>query len=526
MRRIAFLVITALCGLALSSSASAQEPYSPLVPRGKLRLDARGFYTSYSDLLGIEGSSGDGTASLANPFSGPAGTRVFPFLSVTESAVNSILDDRYTLSLGSMAAAMEKSTAVVPLALDVGVFDWLTVGVLVPLVGNETDFSLYFTADSAYANAGFGPALDNAVLVTAFLNDLKSSIGAYDAYREATCQMDPNSTECGGATDLLGSALRFESSLTFLYDQMFAPLSGSPAGVALQARLAELTAAFEVAGLTGPATMPLATTTLTAEDIQALVADPTHGIAASYHLGRWRSTWRLGDVELRADARVVDTGQPDAASRIVAGAGATVRVPTGSQDDPANFLDSGSGDGQWDVELRGWMNGHWRRGFGLWADVRYGLQAGGATQRRVFDPGHTFAPASSLATLDWNPGDYQRIELTPWLRISDGLTAMAGYRFFRKGEDSFSVQTGDEIDPAPSAPLDPAILVPGTGFSASHLLLGMVYNRSAAEYKGIAGDPLEIRVVFRQVVGGSGGAVPRETSLEVGFRLFYSIWGG
>lgn len=516
-----FLFIAALCGFAPSSATSAQEPYSPLVPRGSIRLDARGFYSSFSHLLGVEAGTGGRTARLSDAFSGIAGARTFPFLGAAESSVNEILEDPYTLSLGSMVAAMEKNTAMVPLAVDVGVFDWLTVGVSVPLVGSETEFSLFFGAEAA--NAGFSPTFDNEVLVTGFMNQLQGSIVAYDGYREVTCQTDPDSPECTGAIQVLRDARSFESALALLYGEMFVPLSSSSAGAALQARLADLNLAFEAAGLGGPAALPLAAAALTTEDFQRLVTDPRYGIAASYPLGTWRSAWRLGDVEVRADARLAETGEPGATTRITAGAGATVRLPTGSRDDPANFLDVGSGDGQWDVELRGWMNGRWTRGLGLWADLRYGVQIGGTTERRVFDPDITFAPASSQTMLDWNPGDYQRIELTPWLRISDGLTGLAGFSFFRKGEDSFSVREGD---PAAAPPADPSILVPGTGVSASQVLLGMVYNRAAGEYEGIAGDPLEIRAVYRRVVGGSGGAVPRETSLEVGFRVFRSIWGG
>lgn len=510
----------------MSSAASGQEAYTPLVPRGKIRLDARGIYSSFHELLGVESDPAGGAPALGDAFSGIVGSRLFPFLGPSESVVNSILDEHWDLSLGSISAAMEKGTASVPLAIDVGVFDWLTVGAVVPLVGNETEFTLHFAADSAFANAGFSPARDRGVLVASFLNDLGTSISGYGDYRDAACLMDPDSPECGGATQVLGAARAFENALVLLYEEMFAPLQGSRAGEALQARLDELGAAFAEAGLTGPAAVPLATAPLTVEDLQTLVTDPLYGIEASHPLAGWRSPWRLGDLEVRADARLAETGDRGTTPRIVAGAGATVRLPTGSHDDPANFLDSGSGDGQWDVELRGWMNGHWPRGLGLWADLRYGLQASGTTERRVFDQGVTFAPAASRASLAWNPGDYQRLELAPWLRLADGLTVLTGYRFFRKGEDSFSIRAGDAPEDVSSTPGDPVLLVPGTGFSASHVLLGMVYNRSAAESDGIAGYPLEIRAVFRQAVGGSGGAVPRETSFEVGFRLFYGIWGG
>ena len=509
--------VAALCTLAASTVAVAQEPYSPLVPRGTLRLDARGLYASYAD------------ERLTSALSGPAGTGVFPFLARTESVVRSMTGEPWTLTLGTMQTVAERGSAKVPIALDVGVFDWLTVGALVPLAGSDAEFSLHFSADSAAANAGFNPVLDAEVTVTIFMNGLQRAIADYGAYREATCEMDPSSPECAGATRILRDASDFEASASLLYAEMFAPMTGSAAGEALQARLAALGEAFGAAGVTFPATIPLSTTPVTYEDLQSFVTDPRYGIASSHGLAKWRSVWQLGDVELRADARLAQAGGPASSYRVDAGAGALVRLPTGSQGDPANFLDAGSGDAQWDVELRGWMNGRWPRGFGLWADLRYGIQIGGGSERRVFDPAAPFAPLSTRAQLDWNPGDYQIVELSPWFRISEGLSALAGYRLFRKGEDSFALRPRVDDDagtPTPATPPDPSILVPGSGYSASHLLLGMVYNRSAAGRDGAPAAPLEIRVVFRQVVGGSSGAVPREASLEVGFRLFRRIWGG
>jgi len=53
-----------------------------------------------------------------------------------------------------------------------------------------------------------------------------------------------------------------------------------------------------------------------------------------------------------------------------------------------------------------------------------------------------------------------------------------------------------------------------------------VYNRGAqVGDDGVAGNPLEVRVMYRRTVGGSGG-MPVSESLEVGFRFFVGIWGG
>ena len=517
MRRIAFPAIAALFVLAASAAAAAQEPYSPLVPRGTLRLDARGVYASHPDVR------------LEDALSGPAGTGVFPFLARTESVVSEMIGEPWALTLGSLRTVAERGSATVPIALDVGVFDWLTVGAMVPLAGSDTEFTLHFSADSAAANAGFNPALDREVLVTIFMNGLQSAISDYGGYRDGACETDPSSSECTRATSVLEEARAFEGSAALLYGETFAPLEGSPAGEALRARLSALAEAFAAAGVAAPPAIPLSDTPVTHEDLLSFVTDPRYGIASSQGLAKWRSVWQLGDVEVRADARLADAGGEMSPYRIVAGAGALLRLPTGSQDDPANFLDTPSGDAQWDVELRGWMNGVWPRGFGLWADLRYGVQIGGVSERRVFDPSAPFAPLFTQAELDWDPGDYQLVELSPWYRISAGLSALAGYRFFRKAEDSFALRPAAETDPAATpataTPPDPSILVPGTGYSSGHLLLGMVYNRAAADRGGTPGAPLEIRVVYRRVTAGSSPEVPREASLEVGFRFFRRFWG-
>ncbi len=506
---------------------SAQEPYSPLAPRGSVRLGLLGQYSSFSDLYGI-GSLTGGPHRLGDLFSGPAGSRIFPFLAEPEAAVRAAIDDDYEMSLGTMSSVLEKSTAWVPVSVDVGVFDWLTVGATVPFVQNETEFTTTFVADSTSATAGFGPGLEDPAAVTGFLSGFQGSIGAYDVFRGEACAVDPMSDACRDATALLADARSFHSLLSLMYGSVFAPLSWSSAGMALEARLAAFSEAFEAAGVPGVVGLPLASALLTAEDVELLVSEPGFGIESSHPLDGWQSLWRLGDMEVRADARVIETGAPEGPTQLTAGAGAMVRLPTGTQDDPGNFLDSGSGDRQMDVEARAWMNGRWRGRFGLWADVRYGIQMPGRTVRRIFDPGVALAPRITETILDWNPGDYQFVELSPWYRIAEPLTVTAGYRLFRKGEDSFSVPAlavDDGTAAARARQSDPAILVPGTGGSVGQALLGMVYNRGAfIGEDGVAGAPLEIRVIYRGAVGGNG-TMPVSQSLEVGFRLFVGIWG-
>ena len=539
---IACLLAALFAPAAFAGDATAQEPFSPLVPRGNVRLGLSGDYVSFSSRYGMWGSGSSGLEQLGDAFSGPAGAGVFPQIGPLETALRNAAGEQFDMSLGTMDAVMEKASRHVPLSLDVGVFDWLTVGGTIPFVRSDTEFTVTFLADSASATAGFSPAVADPGLVTDFLGRLQNSITRYDVFRATTCEADSSSPQCRDATALVADARIFRNALATMYGGLFAPLGDSSAGTALQQRLAAFIEAFDAAGVTGtPGAVPLAAGPLSTEEFLALVTDPAYGIAASYPLENWRSLWGIGDIEARVDAQLVEAGDPEGPSHLSAGAGARIRLPTGQQDDPANFIDIGTGDAQMDVEARAWMNGRWRRA-GLWADLRYGVQMKGTTERRAFDPDVTFAPAESQVLLDWNPGDYQFLELSPWYEVAATLRLLAGYRYFRKGMDAFAIRMAAPVDTTMTAggvaaaaakavagsasPPDPEVLVPESGASSSRLMLGLVYNRGVTPRDGVAGQPLEIRIVYRHVVGGSGGNVPNARSFEAGFRFFVGVWGG
>lgn len=515
------LLWVSLAAAIAASGAGAQEAHGPLVPRGALRFavstDYSSFWARYRP--GPGGERGDGQpVSLGDDFSGPAGTRLLPSLAGYEAAVARAAGEEHPLRLGALSTAAEKNSVRLALSADVGALDWLTVGVTAPLVRNETEFSMHFAADSALANAGAGPAPGAA---SAFLSGFGGAVGEFRDFRTAACAADPNSAACAEATTRLAQAEQLQDALATIYRAPVAPLAGSAPGAAIQARLAALAEAFRAAGVASlPATAPLASSPLDAEGFQRLVTDPGLGIAASHPLAQWTSLWALGDIEVRADARLWESGDANAASHAEAGIGLTARLPTGARDDPANFLDEPTGDAQTDVVFRGWANARWRARFGIWADLRYGLQLAGTTERRVFDPYFPVAPAHVQRALRWNPGDYQMAAATPWLRLADGLTLLAGYQYFRKGEDAFSLLAEED---AAADPPDASVLAYGSAATSSRFHAGGIFRRPRAP----SGSPLwptEIRAVYRRVATGAG-IVPKTGTLEVRLRFETRLWG-
>ncbi len=512
------------------TTAQAQEGYRPLVPIGSLRIGLATTYSSYSARYRPEpgGMPGDRQpVSLGAEFSGPVGTSLFPSLADYEAAVAQATGSEHRLRLGTVAATAEKNAVRLLLSADVGVLDWLSVGVMVPLVRNETEFSMHFAADSALANAGFGAGAPSAV--SGFLSSFGGAIGAYRTFRTSACAADPSGAACRDATMHLSGAEAFHDALSAMYESPVAPLENSPAGLAMQARLAVLAEAFQAAGVGGvPGAVPLADSPMDLEALQRLVTDPNLGVAGTHPLAPWMSLWALGDIEIRADARLWQTGDANAGGGgyAEAGAGVIARLPTGVQDDPANFLDAGSGDGQTDIEVRGWANGQWGARLGAWAEVRYGAQLPGAAERRVFDPYYWIAPAAVQRQLSWNPGDYQAVAVSPWFRLADDLTVLAGYRYFRKGRDSFSLASADDSEgnepPAGGAAVDLSALVLGSEATSSRIHLGGVFRRAPAS----SGSPLwpaEVRVVYSRVVGGTG-IMPKTGTFEVRLRFLTRLW--
>ena len=501
-----------------------------------MRLGVATEYSAFSGRYGVpaaDGGASTGLLELADGFSGAAGARVFPALSVFEEAVRTATGEAYSMSLGSLESVMEQSSATLRVSVDAGVLDWLTVGAMAPLVRSETEFEMHFAADSAAGpNAGFSPAVGGGTSVASFLSALGGSIGAFDAYRARTCASGPESAACRDATALAADSRRFHQAVSLMYGSMLAPLASSAAGAVLQARLEALAGAFRAANVRGvPSEVPLAAAPLSATDLQDLARNPVFGTGAGYPLSAWMSLWRLGDVELRANARVLEAGGDEAGYRVTAGAGAMVRLPTGTPDDPANFVDMGSGDGQTDVELRAWTNGRWGSRLGLWTDLRYGLQLGSATVRHVFHPAFAMPPGRTQFELDWDPGDYVVAEAAPWYRPAAPLTVFAGMRYYRKGRDAFAYPAVPSVTDPSGAPQptsetrpDPEVLAEAGVQSSSRIVVGFVYAQSPASGQGLFGQPLEVRTTYQRVTAGGGGA-PATSSLEVRFRIFVGIWG-
>jgi hypothetical protein len=212
-----------------------------------------------------------------------------------------------------------------------------------------------------------------------------------------------------------------------------------------------------------------------------------------------------GDIEVQAKYRIVES-----ANYALSGA-VLVRLPTGHQESPNILFDIPTGDHQTDLEIQAaqeltlfgrlWLN----------ASLRLARQRPGTREVRIAPQSEILVPHASLATLDWDPGDFLAIDVAPMYRFSRffGLGFTVGY--FTKARDHFRYRSAqDSIDVATNrgTPIAASVLDPGTAANRVRLGAAMTYAHPNVEgsfsieqtVTGTAGEHVPATSVFRIVI--------------------------
>jgi hypothetical protein len=517
---------------SLCAPLDAQEMEDPLSPAGRVRLEIAPLFHSWDRHF-----SPVGEQSLERVFTDASGALLFPGIATLQTTLQQWLGDAdYRALLGTTNGQVSASQVRVPLRVDVGMLDWLAVGVTVPLVKSRTEIDFHFRADSARANLGVNPAITRELEVVAFTDELRARVQAATSRAAQLCAELLASAECEAANGVVRGGQGLLSNFLASYSASpFFPLASSGAGVLLAERLSGFNQGLTALGVPSVGRPPLfATAPLSASDLELLLSDGAVGINTVPLTDRI-GIWELGDVEVHAAVRLLDGATRDSATALPSftyevGAGALVRLGTGKPDDPDVFLDLPSGDGQTDIEGRAFTNVRSGR-FGVWGDVRYGVQRPHTLERRVGPPDLLLVPAVNLSTVEWSPGDYLQLEVSPRYHLTGELAFTTGYRLYRKGADTFArVSPEPEASnraPLPSPPVftDVSLLARGTEERVHEVGAGLVFSSLEAWEVGRARRPFEARFNVRWTVAGSGRDVPKGVRALVGLRLYLRLWG-
>lgn len=228
-----------------------------------------------------------------------------------------------------------------------------------------------------------------------------------------------------------------------------------------------------------------------------------------------------------AGAGADDPGGPTPFLGYRGAVGVGVRLGTGSPDRTDRLLDIGSGDGQIDIELRSYNDVRIGRRVVANLTLRYGLQRATTLPRRVAPPGRTFVPASRLRRVEWTPGSYLEVEVSPRVLLTPTVSAGLRYTYLSRGEDEYALAAGEEPVLDPTGAEVPASVLAGSGDAAYQRLgVGIRYSSLAAARAGRTGKPFEVDVVYQSTLDGSGEGVLKTSRIVVGLRAFFDAWGG
>ena len=523
------VVILALTG----GEATAQVSDDSLVPRGRIRLQFNPVFTAWESRFGERtegGSLVSGEETLGSDLTDETGVSLFPTVADLERHLQALTGNgNYSGVLGATSGRVSQDVTRMDLGVHVGVFDWLTVGVMVPLVKSHTSVDLAVQQNGVGSDLGINPTVAEADAVQRFLDALSGAHASSLAQATTLCSADPGSGACSAAQSLASRLGSFSVSSAGAYSASgFFPMAGSSIAQSLTDAVSSLDADLVGAGLSGIGAPIVFSTELLSQ--QSLMESPmvaAFGINGTPLRGL-NTLWALGDVELSALARVLEGERSDSNSATPRlsyslAAGLLVRLGTGSVDAHDVFLDLGTGDGQMDIEAR--VLGFLGLGshIGVHLGVRYGVQQAYSLLKRVAPRDLVMPQASSLRAVRWTPASYIGIALEPVWRLSPELSALASYRLYSKGTDSYAILGEEQVG---SVPVDIADLERESGTTVHRAGLGLRYSTLEAWRAGRASRPMELHLRVMSSVAGSGGHTPVATTVEFGIRLFRGVWGG
>ena len=521
-------------------------------PRGSIRIQ---FSTAISDFSQrySKGSPGRADGSLEPLFADfsvdTLGVRQFPGLTPVQNAIRALTgNSAFTLSLGRTVLTSSVRVQTTPIALEAGLTNRLSLGVMVPIVSARHQVQFNVNPGTSGGTVSFNPgrgvdaaaAARNALLVSQ-LTTARTQLASL----LAACVANPASSATCPAVIANGAALTtnaqsFTDGIIAVYGtrrtdgSLFVPIAGSAADSAIVNRVTALRTQFQQYGITalaatttGPASPSAA---ITPDGLQSVIQDSLPGLLAA-RLGTI-TRQGLGDIEVAVKLRLFDSfgARSDTMRFLPRGlnirqsfAGA-YRFGTGTIDQADDFLDVGTGDGQNDIEVRSFTDVVYGRKFFASVIARYTVQLADQQLRRITDrPDEVFAPSYRERLVSRDLGDQLELEFTPRWILSDFFSVGAQYLIRRKAEDTFTgTFTVPPTESGLAAPLslDASTLRLETAVTEQRVGFGLTFSSLASHSRGKASLPIEVQYFNSRTISGSGGAVPRLSIHQLQVRLY------
>lgn len=487
----AALVVAAFGSEAGAQAGLGQVEDATVVPRGVIRLRPMLAWSRFDSRF-----TAGGTEPLGAPFTSDSlGARQIAALATVDSLVSAAIAGPYALSLGRSRLDARGRTEQLPIALEYGVTNRITIGVMVPVVRRRVTLQWQLDSTGATAGPNLNRTLSTARQTNALVQTQFSAASAQLQARLSQCQADNTGAGCAAllarrieAEQLIASSRAFALTMAALFGDAtsegmaFVPRQQSGAAAEIGLRIASFNAQYRdilgsgsdlltarPAGAGGPA----GTSELQRFFISDLEGD---SLATEERTG-------IGNVEVGVRALLLDRPVSDASAlgvRMTAALAA--RFATGSQQSPSPVLDLRLDHGQPAVEGR--------LGLDLQAG-RVGLLTG--AEFVSLQSGGNAAAAGSRGAADTRAVG---LHLAPRFHLSPPMSFHGAY----------SIRTGDASGSEQLVGGGVAFLSPGGPGRAGALPIEMRYTHLQS-LSGPAGQPryfrdqLEVRIYYRVLRG-------------------------
>ncbi|MCY3699719.1 MAG: hypothetical protein OXH46_08795 [Gemmatimonadetes bacterium] len=548
--RRALPILLALVSAAMAPMHLAGQFTDARLPRkGKLWLTISPTLLNWTEQFAFDSSAAivDGEREpLAAHFDGPLARRMFPPPFALIQDLNNdaealgfepVTEDDFSFG-GLDFSAMRAQVRRLGLGVEVGVLDWVSVGVRAPFT--LTDMTVGFAFDSTATVTGNGAAFESGA---PFLVDAQSALddlGSLIRGGSLTGTALEEAIALRSATQNFVNALGMRASAGALI-----PTASSAAGTQMAQRFADFAAAFDALGFTLPElSLP---EFATEDDFNSLFL--SQGFADRLPRDT-RNELDLGEVEVSLRVNLFDgitrrrpipgpAADPDAGSdsgadpergiRLRTSVGALARLPIRNRNlaifgDPSNSTDIPIGDGQTDIELALYQDIAFGSLFMIRASARYGMQRPDEAVIRFTPPDRPYNQEDLVALMRRDLGDYLAVVVRPSLRFNAALSVGLEYDYFRLPAPTYQfVGMIEGLDPN---------TVAAEGAQTRHRL-GVGFLIDISEAGGVeelhqGARPVrgayQFGISLRRAISGSGGRTPASFRYAAELRFPITIF--
>jgi len=535
LERRSGLVLVVTAGFLAASPgiglAQAYDRDARLPDHGALWIELSPSWETWSDQFALGSATvSDGSREpLHSEYEGPIVERLFPGMDPLLADLNR---DAVALGYDSLSATdvslgdldygrVTKDIRRVPLGLSFGLFNRVSVDVMVPVMRGRAETA--YAYDSSAAN--FVPSSTVFPVPESFFGPLSSAQADLAALIEGGT-LTPEE-EAAARALLEGSdefALALEDRVS---GEQLLPTAQSTAGAQLTDRYAAMSDGYTAFGLSLP-TFALPDSAQST-DLQRILGGAPIGVDSLIDTTRG---WDLGEIEVGLRVLLFDTFEPitpvdedrfratrkpdlrGSGTRFRTTVGARLRIPLSEADAapylvPSSAMQQPIGDGQTDLEFGLWQDA--QVGTWLWivGSAQFTLQLADELVMRVRDPDHPFAYTDQERTVNRNLGDVFELRLSPRFRMNETISLGLEYKWRSKGSDEY---TGEGVP-------DPSPLASESSQSRHRLGIGAYYRTTPRFAAGIANFPLEMSIVWQGSIAGGGGQTPASEIMTFNVRV-------